>query len=163
LKKLESLYDAVFVDAAAGVSGDVLDFVCAADFTIVVTTPEATAITDAYALIKLAVERVPSCRIGVVINRARSAAEGADAMERISRCVRRFLGKSITMLGCVWEDARVRRAVNERTPFVIAYPDSRASAAIRKLAAVLIREKIVSPRRREESAAADVFAESVTE
>jgi flagellar biosynthesis protein FlhG len=148
IRKLEARYDTILVDAAAGVSGSVLDFVSAADFTIVVTTPEATAITDAYALIKLAAERNPRIRVGVVMNRARSAAEGEGAMERISTCAQRFLDISIIRLGCVWEDSRVRRAVNERSPFLLSYPDSRASASIRKLAAALVREKIVPARAR---------------
>ena len=148
IKKLESRYDTILVDAAAGVSRAVLDFSAAADFLMVITTAETTAITDAYALIKLSVERNPYCRIGVVANRVRSAREGAAALRRISNCVQRFMGRSVLELGCVWEDSRVRRAVNERVPFVLAYPNSRASAAIRKLAGLLRREKIVSPNAR---------------
>lgn len=159
LGKLVSRYDTVLVDAAAGVSGAVLDFVVASDFTIVVTTAEATAITDAYALIKLAVERNPRSRIGVVVNRVRSAREGAAAMGRISSCARRFLGRSVIELGCVWEDSRVRRAVNERIPFVLAYPESRASASIRKLSALLQKKNIVAPRRRAEEAGLDACTE----
>ncbi len=160
LKKLRSRYDAVLIDAAAGVSGAVLDFVVEADFVIVVTTAEATAITDAYALIKLAFERNAYCRIGIVANRVRSAREGSVAMRRISNCVSRFLGHTVLELGCVWEDYRVRRSVNERVPFVLAYPDSRASAAIRKLAASLRREKVVSPRTGNEEARFDAVADS---
>lgn len=147
LGKFSLRYDTVLVDAAAGVSGSVLDFVVAADFTIVVTTAETTAITDAYALIKLAFERNPYARIGIVVNRVRSAREGAAAMDKLIRCARRFLDKSPMDLGCVWEDGRVRRAVNERTPFILAYPESRASASIRKLGALLQRKNIVGKRR----------------
>ncbi len=159
LGELASRYDAVLVDAAAGVSGSVLDFVVAADFTIVVTTAETTAITDAYALIKLAYERNPYSRIGVLVNRVRSAREGAAAVERLTRCARKFLGRSPMELGCVWEDGRVRRAVNERVPFVLAYPEARASASIRKLSALLQEKKILAPRRGAEEAAHDACAE----
>lgn len=159
LGKLAMRYDALLVDAAAGVSGSVLDFVVMADFTIVVTTAETTAITDAYALIKLAFKRNPYCRVGVVVNRVKNAREGAAAMERLSNCTQRFLGRSLMELGCVWEDGRVRRAVNERTPFVLAYPESRASASIRKLSAMLHRENIVSSRRGAEESGLDASTE----
>ena len=162
LGKLAARYDTVLVDAAAGVSGSVLDFVVAADFNIVVTTAEATAITDAYALIKLTYERNPYSRIGVVINRVRSAREGAAAAERLTSCARKFLDKSPIELGCVWEDGRVRRAVNERVPFVLAYPEARASASIRKLSALLQEKKIVSRRREAEETAHDASAEGKT-
>lgn len=155
---LAQRYDVVLVDAAAGVSGSVLDFVVVSDFTIVVTTAETTAITDAYALIKLGFARNPYCRMGVLINRVKSAREGAAAMERISECVRRFLGRSVAGLGYVWEDSRVRRAVNERVPFVLAYPESKASASIRKLEVLLRRENIVAPGRRNSEGVVDAFA-----
>ena len=148
-------YDALLLDAAAGVSGSVLDFVVAADFTIVVTTAETTAITDAYALIKLAFKRNPYCRIGVLVNRVRNTREGAAAMERLKSCTHRFLGRSLVELGYMWEDGRVRRAVNERTPFVLAYPESRASASIRKLSVLLQRENIVSSLYHAEEAGLD--------
>jgi flagellar biosynthesis protein FlhG len=160
--KLTSRYDVVLVDAAAGVSGAVLDFVVAADFNIVVTTAETTAITDAYALIKLTYERNPYSRIGVVVNRVRSAREGAAAIERLTGCARKFLGRSPIDLGCVWEDGRVRRAVNERVPFVLAYPEAKASASIRKLSALLQEKKIVSRRHEAEEAAHDASAEGAT-
>lgn len=146
LEKLASRYDAVIVDVAAGVSGSVLDFVVASDFVVVVTTSETTAVTDAYALIKLSLGRNSHCRIGVVANRVRTAHEGASALERISGCARRFLDRSVLELGWVWEDSRVRRAVNERVPFLLGYPKSRASASVRKLAVRLREENIVSSR-----------------
>jgi flagellar biosynthesis protein FlhG len=161
LAELATRYDALLVDAAAGVSGSVLDFVVMADFTIVVTTAETTAITDAYALIKLAFKRNPYCRIGVVVNRVKNTREGAAAMERLLNCTDRFLGRSLTELGYVWEDGRVRRAVNERTPFVIAYPESRASASIRKLSALLQQKNIISPRQGAEESSIDASTEGV--
>ena len=47
-------HDVLLIDTGAGVSANVLGFVAAADEVIVVTTPEPTAITDAYAVIKTA-------------------------------------------------------------------------------------------------------------
>jgi flagellar biosynthesis protein FlhG len=162
LGNIATRYDAFLVDAAAGVSGSVLDFVVAADFTIVVTTAESTAITDAYALIKLAFRRNPYCRIGVLVNRVKSTREGAAAMQRLKECTRRFLGRSLMELGYVWEDGRVRRAVNERTPFVLAYPESKASASIRKLSILLQRENIVSPRYQGEEPGSHASTERAT-
>ncbi|MDH5682837.1 MAG: AAA family ATPase, partial [Spirochaetota bacterium] len=44
--------DIVFIDTGAGISDNVLSFVVGADEVLVVTTPEPTAITDAYGIIK---------------------------------------------------------------------------------------------------------------
>ncbi|MEO6710211.1 MAG: AAA family ATPase, partial [Planctomycetota bacterium] len=45
-------YDIVLGDSAAGVGPDVLDFAAAADRVLIVTTPDPTALTDAYGCIK---------------------------------------------------------------------------------------------------------------
>lgn len=147
LREVESRYDVILVDTAAGVAGTVLDFVISSDFVLVVTTAETTAITDAYALIKLSVGRNPYCAIGMVANRVRNAREGESTLARIADCTQRFLGKSILELGCVWEDTHVRTAVNERVPFLLGYPKSRASASMRKLARQLREKDIISPGR----------------
>jgi flagellar biosynthesis protein FlhG len=144
-EKLENRYNVIIVDTAAGVAAAVIDFVVASDFAIVVTMPEATAITDAYALMKLSFERAPSCRVGIVANRVKSAREGASALGRISGCARRFLGRSPLELGYVWEDSSVRRAVNERMPFSVAYPHSKASLSMGRLAKTLVEKCMVGP------------------
>lgn len=159
LRKLESGYDLIIIDTAAGVGEGVLDFVVSSDFVLVVTTPETTAITDAYALIKLALQRNPYCSIGVVANRVRSVREGAATLGRLSNCTRRFLSRSLLELGYVWEDSHVRRAVDERVPFSVRYPQSRASAAARRLARTLMEKGLASPRLRAERAGFDVFVE----
>src|SRR3954447_16522594 len=64
LAELEQTADVILIDTGAGISPNVLTFTRAADHVLVVTTPEPTAITDAYAVIK-------------VISR-RDAAAGAD-------------------------------------------------------------------------------------
>jgi len=159
LEKLEARYDVILIDAAAGVAGAVLDFVVSSDFVLVVTTPENTAITDAYALIKLALERDPCCDIGVVANRVRNTKEGARTIGQISYCVKRFLNRSVHELGWIWESSDVRRAVNERSPFSICHPRSRAAIAVRKLARVLIEKGIVFSHPQQERTGFKMYAE----
>ena len=53
INALSSDFDLVLVDTAAGISSDVLYFNATANEIMVVVTPEPTAITDAYALIKI--------------------------------------------------------------------------------------------------------------
>jgi flagellar biosynthesis protein FlhG len=50
---LEGQADILLLDTGAGISANVLRFVIAAGEAIIVTTPEPTAVTDAYALIKV--------------------------------------------------------------------------------------------------------------
>ena len=52
MKHLEDEADILIVDTGAGVSPNVLTFAAGADQQLIVTTPEPTAIADAYAVIK---------------------------------------------------------------------------------------------------------------
>lgn len=46
-------FDIMFIDTAAGISNNVIDFAMLAQEVFVITTPEPTSITDAYAMIKV--------------------------------------------------------------------------------------------------------------
>lgn len=54
LGDLDGQADALLLDTGAGISANVLRFVQAVEVAVVITTPEPTACTDAYALIKVA-------------------------------------------------------------------------------------------------------------
>ena len=49
---LDSLADIIIIDTGAGISDAVIDMVLASSEVLLVTTPEPTSITDAYALLK---------------------------------------------------------------------------------------------------------------
>ena len=141
LAALEEVSDLILIDTGAGISPNVLNFTRTADHVLVVTTPEPTAITDAYATIKVVRrERGDSPdrgAISLLVNQARDADEAARAYGRVSRVAREFLGVAVEDAGFVPADAAVGRAVRERVPFVIGRPHSPASVAVTKLAARL--------------------------
>ena len=145
LAELEERADIILIDTGAGISPNVLSFTRAADHVLVVTTPEPTAITDAYAVVKVlhrdaaatqmgpgpeVVER----RISLLVNQVRSAAEARVVHERIAKVARQFLGVSVYDAGHVMADEAVPSAVRARMPFVLASPKSPASHCIAQLA-----------------------------
>ncbi len=52
LQELETMADIIIVDTGAGISDSVLEFVASSAEVLLITTPEPTSITDAYALLK---------------------------------------------------------------------------------------------------------------
>src|SRR5690606_22374938 len=78
LQQLESRVDVILIDTGAGVSPNVLGFLAAAGEVLVVTTPEPTAITDAYAVIKTLVRQKPDASISVLVNMVRDEAEARE-------------------------------------------------------------------------------------
>lgn len=130
-----SLADVIIIDASAGVGQNVLTFIEAADEAIIVTTPEPTAITDAYGIIKIISTEIEELDLGLklIVNRARSVTEAKKVADRVINITSQFLNIKIDYLGFVYEDPAVPTAVRKQQPFLIMDPKNRASACITHL------------------------------
>lgn len=134
LASLSASYDLVLADSAAGIAPDVLAFGAVADRVLLVTTPEPSALTDAYALFKLLSQRRPNVQAGLVVNAAADLAEADSASKKLRLVAQRYLGNAPIDLGWIPRDAAVTRASREQRPFVSASPEALASASLRLLA-----------------------------
>src|SRR4051795_12249496 len=85
LGELEQQCDIILIDTGAGISPNVLSFTRAADHVLVVTTPEPTAITDAYAVIKVISRDGCERRLSLLVNQTRGPGEGRVVHERIAK------------------------------------------------------------------------------
>jgi len=137
LSALQHETDTIVVDTAAGISSGVVGFCLAADHVLVVTTPEATAMADAYGMFKVLVRKGYQGPISIVVNMARNIAEGKRAHQQIANVARRFLGRDLYYAGTLLKDERLCEAVRARKPVVLAYPKAPISTAIAALAARL--------------------------
>lgn len=131
---LEVQYDFVLIDTGAGLSKNVTTFVHAADETIVITTPEPHAITDAYSIIKVILDNDRSVNLKLIVNKCESATEGTEVLKRITQVIRNFLGYRITPL-CYILDSRIfSRSIREQVPFMISQPQSDIARLMTNLA-----------------------------
>lgn len=126
--------DYLIVDTGAGVSQNVLGFVIAADEVVVVTTPEPTAITDAYGIIKAIAAQSTEKTIRLVVNRCASVAEARRVANRIISIAGQFLNIKVENLGFVFDDTVVSQSVRHQKPFVTNYPRSKAAGCINLIA-----------------------------
>ncbi len=134
LGDLEHLADVILIDTGAGISPNVLSFTRAADHVLIVTTPEPTAITDAYAVVKVLSRDGGERRVSLLVNQVRSASEAKVVHGRIAQVAKQFLGVSVLDGGYVLADEVVPQAVRRRTPFVLGSPSSSASKCVAQLA-----------------------------
>jgi len=134
LAALENDNDVILVDTGAGIGSDVLHFAMAADNVLAVTAPEPTAITDAYAVIKLLTQQGYAGHVSALVNFTPSRQEARLTYQRISTVARQFLGVRVFDAGYVLLDPKVREAVRRREPFVLAYPRCPASRCMAALA-----------------------------
>lgn len=137
--------DVVIIDTGAGVSKNVLSFVLAADEAVIVTTPEPTAITDAYGIIKSISGEPNQVAIKLVVNRVRNFSEGRKVADRVINIAGQFLNIQVENLGFIFEDECVLSSVLAQKPFVLAYPKSRAAFSVdhivKRLLNIPIEEK----------------------
>lgn len=134
LAELETLYDFLIIDTAAGIAPYVMDFVVSAQEILIVTLPEPTAMMDAYAVVKLASRRKEEARIRVIINQVSKKEEARSTFEKIQKAAHHFLNASIEPAGIILADTHVVQAVKQREPFLMAYPQCPASRCITALA-----------------------------
>ncbi len=143
LAELQSDTDLLIVDCGAGIGRGVLAFLDAADLSLIVTTPEPTAVADAYALIKAILTRRgadAAPRFSLVVNQASSEREAQAVHRRIDSVTRHFLDHTLSLAGWVHADPVVPAAVRRRTPFLLSNPRSRAASDVRKIAGEITRD-----------------------
>lgn len=141
IRELDTLSyaDILIIDTGAGVSQNVLSFIVASDETIIVTTPEPTAITDAYGIIKIIATEInnPHLELKLIVNRIHSILEGRKVAERVISIAGQFLNIKVDNLGMVYEDLIVPQGVRKQTPFLVLDPHSKASISVKHIVATL--------------------------
>lgn len=139
--KLNGHVDFILFDTGAGLSKETVRFITAADETIVVTTPEPTSITDAYALIKMLKSMGHQVKFNLVVNRVTDDREGKQTSDNIRQVASKYLGIDLAVLGYIPDDANVSKAVKKQTPLSLAYPDTAASKGIDRIASGFLMEE----------------------
>lgn len=130
---LDKLADVIIVDTGAGLSENVMSFVMAADEVLLITTPEPTSITDAYALIKTVSNRDKTKKIKVIVNRAENNNEANDILNKLILVSDKFLGIVLEPTGYILHDEAVVKAVKQQQPFLLSFPKSQAARNIREI------------------------------
>lgn len=136
---LDAISDIIIIDTGAGISKSVINFIKASDETIIITTPEPTSVTDAYALIKTIKEenqRIPDFK--VVVNRVDDEEEGLEIYNKISRASSRFLGIQLQNLGYIPYDRFLVKAVKHQEPATICFPNCEFTKALEKIGSNLM-------------------------
>lgn len=132
-------YDFILFDTAAGISRNVISFCLAGKELIVVITPEPTSITDAYALLKVLLQNGLQAEIMVVFNQIKKVATAKKAYRLFNDAVLKHLRIKIKSPGFVFQDAHVPEAVRMQQSFLSVFPNSKAAACIKQIAANLVQ------------------------
>jgi flagellar biosynthesis protein FlhG len=134
MAELEDIVDILLIDTGAGISRNTLSFMYAADYSIVITTPEPTALMDAYGLIKVASLNKKGIQLKLIVNIVNSKEEAKEISSRVILLSRRFLNVFVEPYGYIFRDKNVLNSVMLQKPFSIQYPDTKATQCIKQIA-----------------------------
>jgi len=139
LETLERQVDFIILDTGAGISTNVLSLAAAADDVVVVTTPEPTAILDAYSMIR-SLSQVKKCgSLNVLVNQVQDRRDAIDVTDRICAAATKFLKTDVKKMGYVYYDKQVQQSVINRRPFLLDSPKCDAANCIQSMARYLAR------------------------
>ena len=124
LDELAQSFDLLLVDTGAGLTENVLFFNSCVDEILVVTTPEPTSLTDAYALIKILITERSVGPTALLVNMAADRAEGDRVYQRLHNVCQMFLKHELGYLGSLVRDNAINQAIHKRQPMVLANPTS---------------------------------------
>lgn len=145
LARCSDMADIIIIDTGAGLNRNVIEFVLAAQEVLLITTPEPTALADAYAVVKAYSTYTDKRNIKLVVNRIHEEAECDEVAEKINQTTTKFLGITLDCLGYIYEDKAVIDAVRRQEPFVMTAPNSAAARCVIELVnGLLVGERMIS-------------------
>ena len=142
LEELQEFSDFIIVDSMAGIGQNAVAFAAAADELLVVTTPEPSAIIDAYALIKTVYQIREDAVFRLIINMAGSQQQAEAVAAKISHVAHQCLGRKLPYLGYVTRDPHVSYGVMQTFPFSLRYPSAPASRNIEEIAQRIMNAQV---------------------
>ena len=134
ISELEDMVDVLLIDTGAGISKNTLSFMYAADYSIVITTPEPTALMDAYGLIKVVSSNKSSVPLKLIVNMVNTKEEAKEIASRVILLSRRFLNIFVEPYGFIYRDKNVLTSVMTQKPFSVLFPDTKATQCIKDIA-----------------------------
>lgn len=134
LDSMQNHFDYVLIDTEAGISENVTYFNTAAQEILVVTTPEPTAITDAYALMKLLSTQYHEKNFNLIVNQIHNEDDALDVYRKLTIVANRYLDISIDFLGSIPEDKLMQDAVRKQKVISELFPSSKITDSFQQLA-----------------------------
>ena len=139
LLEFASDYDVFILDCAAGINDSVMSFVNATPQCALVTTPEPTAIMDAYALMKVAEQRKQNGKFGLVMNNTRDVRQGNVIADKLVKMGKEYLSCDVEKWGVIPNSDMVWNAIRAKKPIMAYAPQDKASKSIAQVSKYVLQ------------------------
>ncbi|GAB4316350.1 MAG: hypothetical protein Kow0059_08900 [Candidatus Sumerlaeia bacterium] len=151
LGQLERSLDIMIVDTGAGISENVINFAAYADEVIVITSPNLAAITDAFSIIKILLEKDRRSKIGIVTNFVEDMYQAKNIFNRLHTAALKAFQFELGDLGHIVRDPEMDRPAQERKPIILSAPSSASARCIATIADTILNEKVFKNMEKESS------------
>ena len=120
LNKSKENYDYIIIDTASGGQKGLINLLSFSDINVIVTSPEPTAVMDAYVMVKLLnCERYKGKKL-ILVNKCHSKEEGETAFNNIKTASDHFLKDSVEFLGYLNFDKKVVQSITKQELLILS-------------------------------------------
>lgn len=134
-------YDILLIDNGAGITKHTLTFTILSDEILLITTPEPTAITDAYRVLKAISSYELKGKVRVVVNQVMDEEMGIATYNKLLIASNHFLNIDLENIGYIFNDIRVSKSIMDQYPIVLKYPNALASVNYEQICKRLLGDK----------------------
>ncbi len=133
LNKIADNYDFIILDSSAGAVDLTLYQLIRSDYTIVVTSPEPTAVMDAYVIVKLLNSESYSGEKLVVVNKCVEEDDAQTAYANLAVASKHFLGDETNFIGSISFDSAVHKSIMHQELLAEISPECQPSREINSI------------------------------
>lgn len=134
-------YDFILIDSSFSIERNVRAFTLASPETVLVITPQPSALSDAYGPLRLLHDEHYTGHIQLVVNRSDNQEVGRHAYDKFQEVAEFYLGVDVPLLGLIGDDGRIQQAMRDHNALLSANPGSVAAHDAGQLADRLLPEK----------------------
>lgn len=141
LKKLSYGYDYIFIDTGQMNDLKQIDILLNSDVVMLITSPEPTAVMDAYVVVKMLKQNNCNLKKYVIVNKCTDKDEADITFNNLNNAVEYFLCDKLIQFGYVNFDPLIHKSIISQKFLLSEFPDSQAAKQISELS-VSITENV---------------------
>ncbi len=141
LNKISKNYDYVIIDNSAGI-GNNLSFIRASNKSYIITTPEPTALMDAYAIIKSSFKLYGYSKFKIIINMCKKRNDEYETFEKLSYSATKFLGLKLDLAGKLSFSKNLQKSVQNKKIIAELYPTDNYVLDMKKIVSNEVGEPV---------------------
>ncbi len=137
-------YDFILIDSSFSIERSVRAFTLASPETLLVITPQPSALSDAYGPLRLLHDEHYTGHIQLIVNKSDNHEVGRHIYSKFQEVAQFYLGADVPLLGLVGDDGCIQQAIRE-CALISRNPESAAAHDAGQLADRLLLERISQP------------------